>query len=119
MQAMTEVYGLMGYSMSLPPLYDNFEIIDDAVLIHLMNCEKGLGGKNEDCLRGFEVAGADGVYYPAEATVKLPYIELKSDKVKAPQNARFMWTNYAEVSLFGVNGLPLAPFRTDRFEEQE
>ncbi|WP_028517765.1 sialate O-acetylesterase [Ruminococcus flavefaciens] len=119
MQAMTEIYGLMGYSMSLPPLYDNFEIIDDAVLIHLMNCEKGLGGKNEDCLGGFEVAGADGVYYPAEAKVKLPYIELRSDKVKAPKNARFMWTNYAEVALFGVNGLPLAPFRTDRFEEQE
>ncbi len=119
MQAMTEVYGLMGYSMSLPPLYDNFEIIDDAVLIHLMNCEKGLGGKNEDCLGGFEVAGADGVYYPADATVKLPYLELRSEKVPNPQNARFMWTNYAEVSLFGVNGLPLAPFRTDRFEEQE
>ena len=117
MQAMTEVYGLMGYSMSLPPLYDNFEIIDDAILIHLMNCEKGLGGKHENCLDGFEIAGADGVYYPASAKVKLPYIKLRSDKVSAPQSARFMWTNYADVALFGVNGLPLAPFRTDRFED--
>lgn len=117
MQAMTEVYGLMGYSMSLPPLYDNFEIIDDTLMIHLINCEKGLGGKNKDCLGGFEIAGEDGIYYPAEAKVKLPYIELKSPEVKAPLSARFMWTNYADVALFGVNGLPLPPFRTNRFED--
>ena len=61
---------------------------------------------------GFELAGSDGKFYPAQARVALPYIELSCDKVKAPAAARFKWTNYADVGLFGVNGLPLAPFRT-------
>lgn len=114
MQAMTEVYGLMGPSMSLPPLYDSYEVRNGTMMIKLINQDKGLGGKNENCLDGFEIAGADGVYYPAKAKVSLPYIELTSDEVKIPVAARFKWTNYAEVSLFGVNGLPLPPFRTDK-----
>ena len=114
MQAMTEVYGLMGPSMSLPPLYDGYEVRNNTMLIKLANQEKGLGGKDENCLDGFEIAGADGVYYPANAKVSLPYIELTCDEVKIPVAARFKWTNYADVGLFGVNGLPLPPFRTDK-----
>ena len=84
------------------------------MLIKLANHDKGLGGKDENCLDGFEIAGADGVYYPANAKVSLPYIELTCDEVKIPVAARFKWTNYADVGLFGVNGLPLPPFRTDK-----
>jgi sialate O-acetylesterase len=93
-------------------MYDGFEIRGSAMLIHLANVGKGLGGKDEHCLEGFELAGSDGKFYPAQARVALPYIELSCDKVKAPAAARFKWTNYADVGLFGVNGLPLAPFRT-------
>lgn len=112
LQAMSEVYSQMSRSESMPPMYDGFEIRGSAMLIHLANVGKGLGGKDEHCLEGFELAGSDGKFYPAQARVALPYIELSCDKVKAPAAARFKWTNYADVGLFGVNGLPLAPFRT-------
>ncbi|MCR5600405.1 MAG: sialate O-acetylesterase [Ruminococcus sp.] len=114
MQAMTEVYGLMSRSMSLPPMYESYEVQGCTMLIKLTNHEKGLGGKNENCLDGFELAGADGVFCPAKAKVALPYIELTCDEVKIPVAARFKWINYADVNLFGVNGLPLPPFRTDK-----
>lgn len=112
LQAMSEVYSIITRRDSLPPMYDSFEVIGNAMLIHLTNCEMGLGGKDEHCLDGFEIAGEDGVYYPADAKVRLPYIELRSDKVKLPAAARYKWTNYADVGLFGINDLPLPPFRT-------
>ena len=114
LQAMSEVYSQMSRGESLPPMYDSFEVKDGTMLIHLENCERGLGGKDENCLEGFEIAGADGVYYPAKAKVALPYIELSCDDVPYPAAARFKWTNYADVGLFGVNGLPLPPFRTEK-----
>ena len=115
LQAMSEVYKIITRRDSLPPMYDNYEVIGSAILIHLTNCEMGLGGKDEHCLDGFEIAGADGVYYPAKATVRLPYIELRSSKVNIPAAARFKWTNYSDVGLFGINDLPLPPFRTDKY----
>ena len=117
LQAMSEVYKVITRRDSLPPMYDNYEVIGNAMLIHLTNCEMGLGGKDEHCLDGFEIAGSDGVYYPAEATVRLPYIELRSSKVKVPAAARFKWTNYADVGLFGINDMPLPPFRTDKYND--
>jgi sialate O-acetylesterase len=117
LQAMSEVYKVITRRDSLPPMYDNYEVIGNAMLIHLTNCEMGLGGKDEHCLDGFEIAGSDGIYYPAEATVRLPYIELRSSKVKVPAAARFKWTNYADVGLFGINDMPLPPFRTDKYND--
>lgn len=114
LQAMNMVYGILGESDALPPMYDSYEIMGSTMLIHLRNCAKGLGGKDARCLEGFEIAGSDGEYFPAKATVRLPYIELCSDKVKVPVSARFKWTNYADVGLFGINDLPLPPFRTDK-----
>lgn len=110
LQALSEVYGLCGDSEALPPMYDGYEVRDGRIFIYLRNCEGGLCGEPE----GFEIAGADGVYYPAEAEIKLPCIVLSSSKVKSPSAARYKWINYAGVSLFGANGIPLPPFRTER-----
>ena len=40
-----------------------------------------------------------------------------SVKVKVPAAARFKWTNYADVGLFGINDMPLPPFRTDKYND--
>lgn len=45
---------------------------------------------------------------------KVYIIEASSDEVPNPVSARFQWTNYNEVTLFGKNGIPVAPFRTSR-----
>ncbi len=69
-----------------------------------------IGGK--PC--GFELAGADGVYKPAEFELRGNKIFVFSNDVSEPLNVRYEWTNYGEVTLFGRNGLPVAPFRTDK-----
>ena len=66
---------------------------------------------------GFEIAGIDGVYYPAEFAFggtdgNLNTISLCSKKVPEPVFARYAWFNYGPVTIFSKSGVPVAPFRT-------
>jgi len=63
---------------------------------------------------GFEVQHRDGNWQPAIAT---PFCEngvygirLTAIFVPQPVHARYAWANWAPVTVFGTNGLPLAPF---------
>jgi sialate O-acetylesterase len=62
---------------------------------------------------GFAVAGADGVYHPADAVIRGDTVVLRSDKVARPVSVRYGWKNWPEANLTGADGLPAAPFRTD------
>ena len=64
-------------------------------------------------ITNFELAGTNGGYVPAKAKVQGNTIVLSSETVPAPVSARYMWIDYAEVTLFGKNGLPVAPFHTN------
>lgn len=63
---------------------------------------------------GFEIAGIDGIYRPADFEINGSIISIFSDDVSEPSGARYLWTNYGGVAVFDGNGLPLAPFRTDK-----
>ena len=66
---------------------------------------------------GFEIAGADKKFYRAKAEINGNSIFIRSENVKKPKYARYAWTNYMEVKIFGRNGIPLAPFRTHTEDE--
>ena len=74
--------------------------------------EEHQGNKVPEHFTGFELAGADGLYYPADYTLNGNQITLTSDKVPAPVSARYLWYNYCPAIVYAKNGLPLAPFRT-------
>ena len=57
-----------------------------------------------------EIAGEDGVFFPAETQITGRELILSHPRVPRPVSARYGWTDYAAVRLFGENGLPLAPF---------
>lgn len=57
-----------------------------------------------------EIAGEDGVFVPADAQLCGDTLILSNPAVPRPLMARYAWTDYAIVHLFGENGLPLAPF---------
>ena len=63
-------------------------------------------------IKNFEIAGADGRFVPAKAELRGSSIVLSNEEIEAPVAARYMWIDYAEVTLFGANRLPVAPFRT-------
>ena len=61
----------------------------------------------------FEIAGADGVFYEAMATIKKNTVILHADKVKNPIKVRFAWENEAQSQLFNRANLPASSFITD------
>ncbi len=69
-------------------------------------------------IRGFEVAGADGKFYPSQAFIDGDRILLKSD-LKDIKIVHYGWADDAgECNLFNKEGFPAEPFRigdTDKF----
>lgn len=60
---------------------------------------------------GFEICGTDGVYYPAIADVSGEKIFLTCEQVPQPTSVRYLWSNYAEIHIRSMFGLPLVSFR--------
>ena len=62
-------------------------------------------------LNWFEIAGEDGLYYPADAVISGNEVLVSSDKVKKPQHIRFAWNELAMPDFYNKEGLPATPFR--------
>ena len=104
------------------PRYKDFYVDGKQMHLKFINMESGLLiRKNnklvelqEEIEAGFELAAEDGKYLPAIAVVKNGEIILESSAIEEPMYARYLWTNYADVLLFGRNGIPMEPFRTSK-----
>lgn len=75
-------------------------------------------------LPGFEIAGADRVFHPAEARVVhrdydfTRQVEVWSEQVAEPVAVRYAFRNVpGAVKLTDTAGLPAFPFRTDRWDD--
>lgn len=114
LQALCEVYGVLPQAVAAPPAYDDYVIHGDTMELLFENAPDGFAVV--DMPTGFELAGADGVFHPAQAVLNMPRkgrITLHCDAVPKPCYARYLWTNYTDtISLYSVNGLPVSPFRT-------
>lgn len=71
----------------------------------------GLSAKGSR-LRGFEVAGADGMYVPADAVIEGGTVVARSPRVTAPLMVRYGWADYPQCNLYNAEGLPASPFRS-------
>jgi sialate O-acetylesterase len=63
-------------------------------------------------LRGFEVAGTDGEYRPANAHIDGETVVVESKDVPQPGTVRYGWANSPDCNLFNKEGLPASPFQT-------
>jgi sialate O-acetylesterase len=73
---------------------------------------EGLTAKGD--LSGFEVAGADGKFAPADAVVDGETVVLTSPAVAQPVAARYGWENSPQCHLYNGAGLPGSPFTSQR-----
>lgn len=62
---------------------------------------------------GFYIADESGNFMPADAKIDKGTIVLSNKNIKQPKYARYSFSNTETGNVFSVNGLPLAPFRTD------
>lgn len=63
---------------------------------------------------GFQIAGRDGRFVPAVASVDGTTVVLSSPEVPHPKQARYGWANDPQCNFFNHAGLPASPFRTAR-----
>lgn len=110
-QALYHVYGRGSEEEIYGPVFKAFSVNGSEVLVNFCHAEHGFKVCGDE-IKNFEIAGSDGKFFPAEAEIRGSAVVLKSKEVKVPTAARYMWTDYAEVTLFGANGLPVAPFNT-------
>lgn len=65
-------------------------------------------------VNGFEVAGDDRRFHPAQATIEGDGVVVSSEAVAQPKAVRYAWRdNPEDADLANREGLPASPFRTD------
>lgn len=110
LQALYQVFHKIRADEVFGPIYRTFEYLEGGIELSFDYAKDGFEVRGE--YNGFEIAGDDNIYLPAKYEIKGSRIYVYSPVVQKPVAVRYCWTNYSEVSLFGKNGLPLAPFRT-------
>ena len=65
-------------------------------------------------LGGFEIAGPDGVWHSADATIESRQVRLASAQVAEPREVRYAWSNVPrDANLVQSEGLPASPFHLE------
>ncbi|MCI9844344.1 sialate O-acetylesterase [Flavobacterium pectinovorum] len=113
--ALNSVYGKK--QIFSGPTYKSQKIKENQIILTFNNIGSGLSTPNNTTLKGFEIAGADKVFYSAKAIIKDNKIIVSADQVSNPVAVRYGWADDdTEINLFNKEKLPASPFRTDNWE---
>lgn len=110
--ALNKTYGLKQF-MAGSPRYKSHRIDGNKMIIAIDSPNEGIC-RNYD-IRGFELAGEDGVFYPADEVNfnwRTNEFELTSAKVPQPRYGAYCYRDFELGTVYGGNHLPLIPFRT-------
>lgn len=113
--AMNRTYGVTSISC-YGPEYKSMEVKGNSVALTFDYVNNGYN--RTEGIVGFEVAGADQKFYPATQVAVDPnshIITVKCNDVVQPVAVRYCFTNTAIGNLKNTRGLPVVPFRTDRW----
>lgn len=99
------------------PNFSKITIDGSKAILHFHHVGGGLVALDDGKLRGFFIAAADKVFYPAEAVIEGDKIVVSSPNVSEPVAVRFGYKNVPDVNLWNKDGLPASPFRTDNFDQ--
>jgi len=110
------------------PIYDKIDVAGNKVTVHFTQLGSGLVIARSpwvpdgatmtptDSLVGFTIAGADGKFVDADATIKGDTVVVSSAQVPQPVSVRYAFEN-ATGNLYNKEGLPASPFRSDKDAE--
>ena len=112
--ALSRTYGFKGME-DMGPVYKSMEVKDGVAILSFDHAKDGFNRLKG--MEGFEIAGEDKVFYPAEAEVyNNLQIKVKSDKVKTPVAVRYCFRDFKPGNVANLRELPMYPFRTDNWE---
>lgn len=108
--ALNQTYGKnINYS---GPIYSHMQLRNNEIEIFFKHTNGSLIAQGGE-LKGFTIAGADHIFYPAEAKIIGDKVIVSSPKITFPIAVRYGWANNPECTLYNKAGLPASPFRTD------
>jgi sialate O-acetylesterase len=93
------------------PLPAGHERRGSAIVLSFSHVHGGLMSKGGE-LRGFEIAGKQGDWKPAQARIQGDTVIVSAPEVREPAAVRYAWSNFPSCNLYNVAGLPATPFRT-------
>jgi len=106
------------------PLYKGLTVRDGKAILSFDHVGGGLTSRDGKELTHFTIAGDDGKFVKARATIarskgsKVPdTIIVSSPEVPQPVVVRFAWDQTARPNLVNKEGLPASPFTTESFED--
>ena len=111
--ALAKTYGNTGIVFS-GPLYKSMTVEGSKIRISFDFTGSGLKSLDNQPLTWFEIAGEGREYYKAEAEIEGNTVLVWNKKINKPKAVRFAWYQMAAPNLGNKEGLPAAPFRTDR-----
>ena len=100
------------------PMYKSQEIKGNQIILSFTSIGTGLSTayKNEN-IKGFEIAGADKIFYPAKAIIKDNKVIVSSENVLNPVAVHYGWADDdTDINLYNRENFPASPFRTDNWE---
>ena len=97
------------------PQFKKQTIKGNQIVLEFDSVGSGLMAAKSGQLDAFAIAGADKVWYWADAKIADNTIEVSSSKVRKPVAVRYAWAmNPSERNLlYNKEGIPASPFRTD------
>lgn len=109
--ALAKTYGREGIEYS-GPMYKSMRVQNNRVFLSFDHAEKGLdsGGAPLTC---FTIAGEDGKFVPAQASIEGKEIAVWNSDLLKPVAVRFAWGAADQPNLKSKAGLPAPSFRTD------
>lgn len=115
--ALANVYRIKGLPVSGPTM-DRVEYGDHKATVYFRYAGRGLI-PTDQAIDGFQLAGADLVFYPARARIgrkDRSTVEVECAEVPRPCAVRYAFSNWHRVNLYNCEGLPAYPFRTDSIQ---
>ena len=110
--ALAKVYGWpVVYS---GPVYKSMAIEGEHIRVAFDYVGGGLISRDHKPLTDFLIAGADKNFLPATAEIDGSTVVVVSDAVTKPVAVRFAFNGTAQPNLANKEGLPAAPFRTEK-----
>ena len=109
--ALAKDYGIKRITYS-GPRYKTMQVNGSKAVINFIYAD-GLKTSDSQPVNNFDIAGEDGVFFPATAEIKGNTVVLFNPDVKKPVTVRFAWAETAEPNLVNSAGFPAFPFRTN------
>ena len=97
------------------PLYKSMKIEGNKIRLTFAHVGGGLVSRDQKPLTEFQIAGEDGKFVPAVATIDGCNVVVEADGVASPKQVRFGWHKVANPNLSNKEGLPASPFQTENW----